>query len=187
MFKKLIMSLIAFLVISAFNVQADAVILKSWIFKNAKDIRAVKNWHPGRKIKFEKSFVPGEKVNNMTGALAVKIISKDAKTGAGSLQLGFVCKKQLQTDAKYRISFYAKSSIEGKMSATAIMSQRPWAILGKTAKLRVKVSNEWKKYEFEFSSLYDYDELARVPCIFIGDLPAGAVFMVQDVKFEKIN
>jgi hypothetical protein len=173
--------------ISVMSVQAGAVVLKNWVFKNAKDTRVVKNWYPGRKIKFEKSFAANENVNGISGALAVKIISKQDKTGTGSLQLGFVCKKQLETDGKYKISFYAKSSKEGKISAAAIMSQRPWASLGKTAKLRAEVTSEWKKYEFEFSSMYDYDEAARVPCIFIGDLPVGSVFMVQDIKFEKID
>ena len=184
MFKK---SIVIFSVISVLSVQAEAAVLKNWIFKNSKDVRATGNWHPGKKVTFKKSFAPNEKVNNLQGVLAVKIISKDAKAGTGSLQLGFIHKAQFQTNAKYRISFYAKSTIEGEVFASAIMSQRPWSILGKTAKLKARVTPEWKKYEFEFLSLYDYDEAARLPCIFLGNLPVGAVFMVQDVKFEKID
>lgn len=187
MFKKSIIMFVVLSVISVLSVQAKAAILKEWIFKSSKDVRGVKNWYPGKKVTFEKSFSPNEKLNNLQGALVVKIISKDAKAGTGSLQLGFIHKIQFQTNAKYKISFYAKSTIEGKISVSAIMSQRPWAILGKTAKLRADLTSEWKKYEFEFSSLYDYDEAARLPCIFLGNLPAGAVFMVQDVKFEQID
>lgn len=187
MFKKSIVVFAVLSVISVFNVQAEATVLKKWIFKNSKDVRAIGNWCPGKKVKFKKSFAANEKVNGLQGALAVKVISKDAKAGTGSLQLGFVHKAQFQTSAKYKISFYAKSTIEGKVSVTAIMSQRPWAVLGKTAKLKANITSEWKKYEFEFSSLYDYDEAARIPCIFLGNLPAGAVFMIQDVKFKKID
>ena len=187
MLKELMVIYIVLFVIFVLGIQTKAEILKNWKFNSDEDVSVVADWCPGEKITYNKSFANNERVNGFKGAFILKVINKDAKAGIGSLQLGFIYKKSLQSNVKYKVSFYAKNSVESKIMVIAIMNVKPWAILGRTASLKAEVGPEWKKYEYEFSSRYDYNKAIRVPCIFLGALPSGAVFMIQNVKFEKID
>ncbi len=149
--------------------------LKTWNFDSERDLMgdrihayAAKGSLVGKSLSSEKT---------PDGASALKISLKQIAPGAPShaIQLNCIYCKPLETGRTYRLQFYCKGTVAGKIILLAAQGGAPYKTLSKKASKSLNVTTEWQLCSLEFTpELTAADSNYALPRMLLAGYPAGA-------------
>ena len=148
--------------------------LKQWEFKTPRDLMGDRIYAYAAKGSLVEKSLSSEKTPD--GAPSLKVSLKQIAPGAPShaVQLNCIYNKPLEKGKKYRIQFYCRGSVSGKIMLLAAQGGAPYKTLGKKASVWVHVTAEWQLCTFEFTpELTAEDNRYVLPRMLLAGYPAG--------------
>ncbi|MEI2999454.1 MAG: hypothetical protein V8T86_00910 [Victivallis sp.] len=91
-----------------------------------------------------------------------------------------------KSNAVYRVSFRARASVAGRLTARAYQAGGGWSPLGNPPNVTVDLSPEWRDVIWNCRSTLDWNGRMRLPSLSFGGFPAGAVVSVGPVTVEEL-
>ena len=99
----------------------------------------------------------------------------------------FTASQTIRKGERYRCSITAAASAESEIHVVAAQqATKPWTAFSNTVRKNIALTTGFQTFTFEFTADFDYNGLIFAPSLNIGNLPAGTVIKVRNIKFEKI-
>ncbi len=147
----------------------------------------------------------GFSTHTTAGHLWNHTISADEKTPAGDASLAFtvtatpegaqnwhkhvnfVQTRGVEKGQRYRLSFYYKGSVPGKIFYGVCRQTPPYTAIGKQAGRNLNVTTAWQEESREFTVDETVPGPLAMPRFNLGLLPAGAVFSLGPISLERLD
>ena len=90
---------------------------------------------------------------------------------------------------KFKVEFWCKGNLPGRISFNAIQNSSPWTVLGEDANKSLDIDGTWQKASLQFTASKDWNCDIWMPMIMFGSYPPGAELNIGTVRVfrtEKI-
>lgn len=145
-------------------------------------------WDGNTAARVQKECAPGNEfaVSAKDGSLLLTMREHDGKPGTGGRQIWMNTDFKAKSNAVYRVSFRARASVPGRLTAGAYQAGGSWSPLGNPPNVTVDLSPEWRDVIWNCRSTLDWNGRMRLPSLSFGGFPAGAVVSVGPVTVEEL-
>lgn len=177
---------VLFLGCTVFACTAKDCLIKEWKFDNSADLK---------KVRFSVSsqnnyrYKISEEVKTPDGDLCLELIMKSSSKGAPAhaKQINFDINTILAKNSTYRVVFWCKGSVKGKLVAIAAQAVAPYKGLGKTAQKVILIEDKWQKITIDFISSENWNCKIAVPRFMPGFYPVGGKIYLGPVRFSILK
>ena len=183
-YKKLLLT--AFAVVFALGASAQTI--KEWKYDSDRDLKSDRiQFFFSKGMDFTHKLSSKVKTPDGQNTLELQIESVSPNALAFFRQVSFIIKTPLQTVAKYRIEFWCKGSVDGKVAFNASQSGAPYKRLAKKAWKEINITNQWQKVTLEFMPVKNWNCKIAVPRFMLGKYPVGGKIYLGPVLFKKVE